>query len=752
MNERAAKGGGVIHPLDLPTISVRYNSNDIGFFGPSKPMAPQAQEAQGRAWDYPVAFNLNIKPRHTNPINFATLRALAKNYDLLRLAIETRKDQMCALKWRIAINEEVPALPKQQERLAALTEFYKRPDRQTRWQSWLRAVIEEVLVTDALAFWPQRTYNGTIYALNQIDGATIKPVLEYGGRVPMGGQPAYQQILKGLPAVDYQAHSTYSRDTFTPTALPELIYAPRNKPIHDAYGFSPVEQILSTVNLALNRQTYQTGYFTTGNMPESIITAPEGWTNQMITEFQNYWDSLIAGEVAEKRRTRFVTHGMDYKPTKTEELFGKAEEWLARVVCYAFSLSPQAFSPQMNRATAETAATTAEDEGLIPLRIFIEELFNDFNAVEFYSPDLMFVWDDRSKLPEKTARELNLAEYEKGLVTKNEARKRAHLAVDPNDPQGNEYKSAPAVAPPPVGGGNALLGAPQGGEDGGDAEPKEENIGVEKLAKGHICGAGCDHGAPVLAKADTDGHALSCDRKAARRIRHTIIEELTPLLQKMGDKAAGRATKLLRKTLKKADGDAAPEDLPPATWEALLAGWTGPVQDMIDSIMDDLQAMAADTAKTAVELITYDNFDKVNEAAVKLMAEHGAALVTDITESTRNMLRQTIAKGLADNIGLPAIAESIQDAYAFSPARADIIARTEISWANSNTSLLSYQMAKADGLAVKKGWLLGPNPCPTCQANADQGAIELEEAFQSGHQCPTAHPNCECALTPVIDV
>jgi hypothetical protein len=42
-------------------------------------------------------------------------------------------------------------------------------------------------------------------------------------------------------------------------------------------------------------------------------------------------------------------------PTREIELKGAFDEWLARVVCFAFSISPQAFSEAMNRATAETA-------------------------------------------------------------------------------------------------------------------------------------------------------------------------------------------------------------------------------------------------------------------------------------------------------------------------------------------------------------------------------------------------------------
>jgi hypothetical protein len=49
------------------------------------------------------------------------------------------------------------------------------------------------------------------------------------------------------------------------------------------------------------------------------------------------------------------------------------DEWLARIICYCFSLSPQALIKQMNRATAETAKQTAQEEGLEPLKLWFKD-------------------------------------------------------------------------------------------------------------------------------------------------------------------------------------------------------------------------------------------------------------------------------------------------------------------------------------------------------------------------------------------
>ncbi|MGH6982078.1 MAG: hypothetical protein ACREFC_12810, partial [Stellaceae bacterium] len=85
--------------------SVRYIVSGVTpstWFGPFQPMAPQAPpEVAGRQFDYPVGYNLDVRPRADEAISFHQLRALADSCDLLRPGIETRTDQLERLDWTI---------------------------------------------------------------------------------------------------------------------------------------------------------------------------------------------------------------------------------------------------------------------------------------------------------------------------------------------------------------------------------------------------------------------------------------------------------------------------------------------------------------------------------------------------------------------------------------------------------------------------------------------------------------------------
>ena len=75
-----------------------------------------------------------------------------------------------------------------------------------------------MFVIDAATLYCQRTRSGKLCALQQLDGSTIRPVIDDWGRAPLpycdadGAvvcPPAYQQVLKGLPAVNYSARGHY---------------------------------------------------------------------------------------------------------------------------------------------------------------------------------------------------------------------------------------------------------------------------------------------------------------------------------------------------------------------------------------------------------------------------------------------------------------------------------------------------------------------------------------------------------------
>lgn len=387
-----------------------------GWFGPQRPLAPTAPpDVAGRAFDFPPGYNLAVRPKAYEPISFEQLRMLADGYDLLRVIIETRKDQLERMDWSIRPKNKarVPA-----GTLDAITKFFMRPSPDYDFTSWLRLLMEDLFVLDAPALWKQRNNGGQLIALHPLDGATIKRVVDDWGRTPRGfdaagnALPAYQQILKGFPAVNYTAD--------------DIIYAPRNVRSNRVYGYSPVEQVIVTVNIALRRQAFQLSYYTEGNIPEALIGVPDGWTPDQIKNFQDYWDLYFTGDLAARRRAKFVPGGVakTYISTKEPELKNIFDEWLARIISYAFSVSPQALVMQQNRATANTQKELSEEEGLLPILRYVKRLIDGIIVNEFGQTDIEFAWGDDEQIDPATEATVYATYLDRGVYTRNEIREK----------------------------------------------------------------------------------------------------------------------------------------------------------------------------------------------------------------------------------------------------------------------------------------------------------------------------------------
>jgi hypothetical protein len=205
---------------------------------------------------------------------------------------------------------------------------------------------------------------------------------------------------------------------------------PRKVRPHKIYGYSPVEQAILIVNLAIRRTVHQLNYYTEGNVPEGIGFLPRDWNAEQIAQFDRWFQSSINGDLAERRRIQWIpetTRPIQF--SKTAELFDKGEEWLARVIAFAFSLSPAAFVQQMNRATAEQSQDTAEEEGEVPIMNWVKDEINAIvqSPVFFNEPDIEFVWSDQPDVDALKQAQIDEIYLRNGVRTVDEIRERDGL-------------------------------------------------------------------------------------------------------------------------------------------------------------------------------------------------------------------------------------------------------------------------------------------------------------------------------------
>lgn len=782
----AAGPAGGYGGIGLDATRIQYQTGNQGFstgivrgdgadwFGPLNPLNPVAPaEVQGRRLDFPSGFNIEINPRANEAIKFPDLRALADGYDVLRLIIETRKDQMERQKWQIVprtLANGTPAAEMDDPRIQELTDFFCNPDQTggSDWTVWLRSLLEDMLVIDAASLFRRRTRGGKLFALEQIDGATVKRVIDDWGRTPEPPAPAYQQILKAFPALNYTTS--------------DLLYMPRNVRVHKFYGYSPVEQVIMTVNICLRRQLFQLQYYSEGSMPEGLVGTPAVWTPQQVQEFQDGFDAMLAGNQAMRRRLKFVPGevGKTFVPLKEPQLTGEMDEWLARIVCFCFSVSAEPFVSKMNRATAETSHDAAMSEGLAPLLNWVKRLIDRVIREDFGYTDLVFGWQDDTESDQKEEMDILTGYVSKGIKKINEVRE--ILGDDPL-PEGDELRVLTAT-------GYVKIGVNDDAPTAGEVhQTTQDNLKAGMDQKAEMAQAGMEHesslsaaqieakngekpaaGAPgkkevgksalpfVLQKARRGRvihltHSTKAMKLAEKRLTETLAEKFKVL----AEQAAHAARRL------PAFGKAA-GDNPQADDIFNAMDWT----ILVNATVEELGAVFEDGSKQAIAALEVDvavgkesplfaesqAYARARGAELVGMSWEDGVLVPNpearwsIAADTRLKIRTLVTTAIEEGQSAQDLATLLEAMPAFDKDRAILVARTELIRANNQGHMAAYREAGV----TEKEWSSGEDElvCPECQDNVDQGPIPIDEPFLSGDTEAPAHPNCRCVVLPVI--
>lgn len=692
------------------------------WFGPAQPLAPMApDEVKGRQYDYGVAVNLNFTPRAGEAVGFAKLKALAQNCDILRIVMDGQKDKLESVEWVIKPREEKGA--SSDRSVTEIRAQLEYPDRNLDWSQWLRALLDQLFVLDAVSIYRRRDLGDRPYSFELLDGATIKVLLDQSGRRPIAPDPAFQQVLKGIPAVNYSTE--------------ELLYYPQNVRADRAYGLSRVEQIINVVETSIERLKHQRAFFTHGNLSDGFFEAPAGTTPDQVRQVEQTWNALLAqGDVQSRRINQFLPGGFKWNAIGQPPLQDTFDEWLARLICFTFSTSPQPFMKQtgIGHGGADTAHEAAEAAGLSNLMSYVRRVMNRILIEDFKRPDLEFSWVEDREFDPKEKAEIEDKRLRNGSLTLDEVRDRN--GEDPL-PDGSGKEPMVYTATGPV-----LLADV--------INPPEPAVPAVDPNAVPVPVPGDDKPAKDLAKAASNAATeKALGRVLARYLRTKGAEIAAALADELGlAKTAGPAD----------DGsgsdfsgriDQAMDDL---DWD-----WV----DLIKQVEPKLTGVAVAAGKGAVSklgLFDKDVLAKMTERAEAFAESRAAEMVGrklvdgelienegwSIPAATRDMIRSAVTNAMESGASNQELAKAIRESDAFSKERATTIARTETAKAAIQGTLAGW---KASGLVAGKQWEAAPDCCDDCQ-ELDGIIVALDDEFTEGD--PPLHPQCRCSVEPVL--
>lgn len=379
-----------------------------------------AGKAEGKRRTVPLPSILNTYgPRaQTMPKPTAMNLRRFSEIPVARRAINTIKDHIAGMRWRVQSKPGAPELPDADARVRILTRNFDCPNPDDSFRSLAEQVLEDLIVGGFGAIEVEATDDPERpLALWPVDGSTINI------RADWDGSPSsvrYEQVTaKGGPNANVQL------------ADDELIYIRLNPRTFTPFGLGRLEVAFEAINAFLGAHRYAS------KLASNSVVEYALWLQNLTPEHHErlirWWQDEIEGtgrvpilSVENKPEVLRFGGGTD------ADLRLQWQEFLLRIIADAFDLPPQSLGLErdVNRSTAEEMSDQAFHQAIVPTaRLFAEYLTRGAISKKLGWDDLEFVFTDVDA-PGDAMEEAQIQQIliQSGVLTVNEVRRMRGLA------------------------------------------------------------------------------------------------------------------------------------------------------------------------------------------------------------------------------------------------------------------------------------------------------------------------------------
>ncbi len=467
-----------------------------------------------------------------------------------------------------------------------------------------------------------------------------------------------------------------------PLAREDVIWKRHPSPLDPYRGMGVIQSLIMDLESEKAAAQWTRNFFNNDASPGGLLQFDDALTDADFDKLVSRWRSQHQG-VSNAGRVAVIERGkwVERKLTQRDMQFEQLRKFNREIILGSIGV-PYALlggSEDVNRANAEAANFMFGHWVVTPAATRIREVLN----VQLLDPEMGLEFDFDDPTPEDRALNIDEAErlYTAGVLTRNEARAR-------------------------VGEGEA--------EEGGDefSSPSTPFQLGEPLAS-------------VARKAlpDRAGPIHETEVVMLRGWRARLAAEAVAVAEYVEQFMKGR-TKIELTDLDGYDWD----------WWAKYG----------DEVINELT-----NATLATMMAHFPDLER--PIAQGFASEYAAARTARILQATGD---QNLALGARRRVGelvsgtiergdsLRTLQASLREDFAFSPQRAEVIARTETATAQGQGALQAAGHFEMN----EKRWVTQGDTVvtPECAGNADQGWIAIVQPFSSGHDTIPVHPNCRC--------
>lgn len=380
-----------------------------GLLNPSQPLDTITNNTIPRNSEYYDGINSHVFPNGNMRMatTYESLDFLANNIDIVKIGLAYKRLQIGTYKWQIVPVDKTDRNDYSAD-VKALTKFFNKPDKKRNFRLWMSKQMYNYVVYDAITIFKRKNRAGGLHSLEVIDGKTIKPLVDINGRIPDYPNPAYQQIIKGVP-----------ESSFTEQ---DLIYCPVNERINDLKGCSAVENIHIALNTYARSQNHNLLFFTDGvSTSAGLIAWGEELEPEPLKKVQADFNHFLSNS-KNKHRTKFVPKGTEIIRMMEFKFNSDFTDHLIKIMCASLNLPQSLFIGMLNRSTSQSLDSQQEDDMLCGELMVFEDIFTDIIQNDFGKENLKFEFLKDELTDQKLLLQQVIQGVKTGIISPNEGR------------------------------------------------------------------------------------------------------------------------------------------------------------------------------------------------------------------------------------------------------------------------------------------------------------------------------------------
>ena len=652
------------------------------------------------------------------------------------------------------------------ERLADIDLHLQVKNKDLTWQN----VEQHDCLTLLHTVNPFMSYSELLYATQaflELNGNTFWYVPNNGRGTPAEIwvlNPVRMSIVKSkTEVVSGYVYQTEKGDR-VPLEPQEIIHFKKFNPNDSFRGMGTVQAAAFPIDIDTYAAEWQRNFFGNAAMPAAILQSDQSLTQDQYDRIRANWDSRYKG-VQNAHKLAITEGGLKYipmSPTSREMQFTEGRKNLRDEVLAIFRTPKPILGilEDVNLASAEQAQVLYAENRVRPSYKFFVEQLDEYLFPLFQLDKLKYRFAFTDPVPEN--RDEKRKDRESGLtlgyITINEAR----ADIGKASIEGGDVLLIPSNMIPLDMAGQVVNALPQpkkeddkDNEDEGEEENKPQGNNGKDDEGGDDDGNDDDNEGKGVKKNFTK-KALTPEQEEEEKkykakqiakwekkfigLNDDLKKQILANLEKAKSTPTDSTIQKLYKQVLKANAH--------ELVKLLFSNYEDWIGLVYDATYAGLKSILAHSGKVALTQVEVDaEFDLENPRAVNWLDQYAREDSNSYSATMKEDIMTVIQQGVDNGDSVDTIADNLGGFFDGQDWRAQRYARTETIASYNYGSLEGY---KQSGVVSQKEWQADDEACDECIDNEDDGAIDLDDVFSGGADCPPQHPNSYSKDTEVL--